>query len=89
MNQQRGEIENSQKEIAETRQSLERANSLLKKANESLWSQKKSYQKLIEETESELRRKNHEIVVAKRQRDAWAIGAGLIGIFGIVRAASG
>ncbi|WP_307972756.1 hypothetical protein [uncultured Dialister sp.] len=89
LNQQREEIENSQKEMAETRQSLERANSLLKKASESLENQKKSYQKLTEETESVLQRKNHEIVVAKRQRDAWAIGAGLIGIFGIVRAVSG
>lgn len=88
LNQQREEIENSQKEMAETRQSLERANSLLKKANESLENQKKSYQKLTEETESVLQRKNHEIVVAKRQRDTWAIGAGLIGIFGIFLAVS-
>lgn len=88
LNQQQEEIENSQKEIAETRQSLERANSLLKKANESLENQKKSYQKLTEETESVLQRKNHEIVVAKRQRDTWAIGAGLIGIFGIFLAVS-
>lgn len=88
LNQQREEIENSQKEMAETRQSLERANSLLKKVNESLENQKKSYQKLTEETESVLQRKNHEIVVAKRQRDAWAIGAGLIGVLGIFLAVS-
>lgn len=78
----------SRKEIEATRASLERANSLLKKANESLENQKKSYQKLTEETESVLQRKNHEIVVAKRQRDTWAIGAGLIGIFGIFLAVS-
>lgn len=88
LNQQREEIENSQKEMAETRQSLERANSLLKKANESLENQKKSYQKLTEETESVLQRKNHEIVIAKRQRDTWAIGAGLIGVLGIFLAVS-
>lgn len=88
LNQQREEIENSQKEMAETRQSLERANSLLKKANESLENQKKSYQKLTEETESVLQRKNHEIVVAKRQRDTWAIGAGIIGVLGIFLAVS-
>lgn len=78
----------SRKEIEATRASLDRANSLLKKANESLENQKKSYQKLTEETESELQRKNHEIVVAKRQRDTWAIGAGLIGVLGIFLAVS-
>lgn len=73
----------SRKEIEATRASLDRANSLLQRQNESLANQKKSYQKLTEETESVFQRKNHEIVVAKRQRDTWAIGAGLIGILGI------
>lgn len=76
----------SRKEIEATRASLDRANSLLQRQNESLANQKALYQKLTEQMESEEKKKNHQIKVAKRQRDAWAIGAIILGAAGIAGA---
>lgn len=78
----------SRKEIEATRASLDRANSLLQRQNESLANQKALYQKLTEQMESEEKKKNHQIKVAKRQRDAWAIGAIILGAAGIAGAIS-
>nr|DAH24435.1 MAG TPA: hypothetical protein [Caudoviricetes sp.] len=76
------------KKIEGMQTSLERANSLLKRQSESLENQKTLYQKLTAQMESEEKKKNHQIKVAKRQRDAWAIGAIILGAAGIAGAIS-